>query len=250
MAPQAYKATNAMVTNQSRGKAYKKKGKVTRSTTDAYSMVAMSFHNDLTLEDVKKVYGFLLNQEDKIDKRNIEVGGGPTLQYLDWLENGGNAGLAWSRQILKSQDILKSFKSEITDTELNTPDYDIWCNVQVTKSASEDELKQGTFLVLSPDEVDLHLDTYNEAEVRKACHNFNQYCMKANLLHLVETDSFSIVESYIIPSDIILGDTFIKKGSWIAVLQFLTDDLWDEVKKGNFTGVSIGARARTERLDT
>lgn len=120
--------------------------------------------------------------------------------------------------------------------------------VQITKAVNE-ELKQATFLVLAPDEVDLQGDTYSTDEVRKACHNFNQHCMTANLLHLVETDTFDIVESYISPVDMILNDVVIKAGSWMSVLQIYSDEIWSEIKDGNLTGVSIGATANTEYLD-
>ena len=120
--------------------------------------------------------------------------------------------------------------------------------VQITKAVNE-ELKQATFLVLAPDEVDLQGDTYSADEVRKACHNFNQHCMTANLLHLVETDTFDIVESYISPVDMILNDVVIKSGSWMSVLQIYSDEIWSEIKDGNLTGVSIGATANTEYLD-
>lgn len=120
--------------------------------------------------------------------------------------------------------------------------------VQITKAVNE-ELKQATFLVLAPDEVDLQGDTYSADEVRKACHNFNQHCMTANLLHLVETDTFDIVESYISPVDMILNDVVIKAGSWMSVLQIYSDEIWSEIKDGKLTGVSIGATANTEYLD-
>lgn len=120
--------------------------------------------------------------------------------------------------------------------------------IQITKAVNE-ELKQATFLVLAPDEVDLQGDTYSADEVRKACHNFNQHCMTANLLHLVETDTFDIVESYISPVDMILNDVVIKAGSWMSVLQIYSDEIWSEIKDGNLTGVSIGATANTEYLD-
>lgn len=120
--------------------------------------------------------------------------------------------------------------------------------VQITKAVNE-ELKQATFLVLAPDEVDLQGDTYSADEVRKACHNFNQHCMTANLLHLVETDTFDIVESYISPVDMVLNDVVIKAGSWMSVLQIYSDEIWSEIKDGNLTGVSIGATANTEYLD-
>lgn len=120
--------------------------------------------------------------------------------------------------------------------------------VQVVKSTNE-ELKQATFLVLAPEEVDLHGDIYSTDEVRKACHNFNQHSMTANLLHLVETDSFSIVESYISQTEMVLGERLIKSGSWLVVTQMHTDEIWEEVKKGNLTGVSVGCIADVEYLE-
>ena len=121
-------------------------------------------------------------------------------------------------------------------------------NIQVVKATNE-ELKQATFLVLAPDEVDLHGDIYSADEVRKACHNFNQHCMKANLLHLVETDTFDIVESYIAPVDMVLNDVIIKAGSWMSVIQVHSEEIWSDIKNGSLTGVSIGGRATTEYLE-
>ena len=120
--------------------------------------------------------------------------------------------------------------------------------VQVAKSVNE-ELEQATFLVLSPEETDLHGDIYSEDEVRKACHNFNQHSMAANLLHLVDTDTFSIVESYIAPVDMVLNDKVIKSGSWMCTIQVHSDEVWSDVKNGNLTGVSISGIAKTEYLE-
>ena len=121
-------------------------------------------------------------------------------------------------------------------------------NVPIFKQAQE-ELKQATFLVLSPDEVDLHGDIYDATEVRKACHNFNTHCRKANLLHLFDTESFSIVESYIAPVEMQMGETIIKAGSWLSVLQFNDDEIWEGVKSGDYSGVSIGGVAQAESLE-
>ncbi len=110
--------------------------------------------------------------------------------------------------------------------------------IPIIKQANE-ELKQATFVVLPVDEVDLHGDIYDANEVRKACHNFNTYCRKANLLHLIDTTTFSIVESYIAPVEMQIGEKIIKAGNWISVLQFHNDDIWTDVKEGKFTGVSI-----------
>lgn len=114
--------------------------------------------------------------------------------------------------------------------------------VQVVKSVNE-ELKQATFIVMVPDEVDLHGDITSEDEVRKACHNFNKFCGNANLFHVAQTDKFEFAESYIAPTDFVLGDKFVKKGTWLTTLQILDDTLWELVKSGEVNGVSIGAIA-------
>ena len=90
---------------------------------------------------------------------------------------------------------------------------------------------------------------YDANEVRKACHNFNTYCRKANLLHLFDTDTFSVVESYIAPVGMQMGDTVIKAGSWLSVLQFTDESIWAEVKNGGYSGVSIGAKADAQDLE-
>lgn len=109
------------------------------------------------------------------------------------------------------------------------------------------ELRQATYIVLEPDEVDLQGDTYTEAEVRKACHNFNQFCEKAYLDHAVETEDAKFVESYIAPSDLEINGEQVKKGTWLAVVQF-EPEIWKDVKKGKYTGLSIGAYAKEEIL--
>lgn len=241
-----YKPSEAMSTNQKRGRAMKGK-KTTRSYSSPYAVTSKSFDDEMTLDDVKAIYGFLTSQKQKINKYNVDTDGSPTDDYLDWLDSGATAGLAWSTTILQEEGILKSVTKSFED-DVDTEETSNWTKVQVVKAVNN-ELKQGTFLALSPEEVDLHGDVYSAEEVRKACHNFNLFCMKANLLHLIETDSFSIVESYITPVDMVLGEKLIKAGSWITVLQFWDDELWEEVKKGNFTGVSVGCSAQVEYLE-
>jgi hypothetical protein len=119
---------------------------------------------------------------------------------------------------------------------------------KIAKAVNE-ELKQATYIVLVPDEVDLHADVISEEEVRKACHNFNKFSMQANLFHLVETDAFEFVESYIAPTDFILGDKEVKKGTWLATVQALDDNLWELMKSGEICGLSIGALATVESTE-
>lgn len=120
--------------------------------------------------------------------------------------------------------------------------------VQVVKAVNE-ELKQATFIVMIPDEVDLHGDITSEDEVRKACHNFNKFCGNANLFHVAQTEKFEFAESYIAPTDFVLGDKFVKKGTWLTTIQVLDDTLWELVKSGEINGVSIGAIASVTTIE-
>lgn len=121
--------------------------------------------------------------------------------------------------------------------------------VEVTKALDEEE-RMALFVVLEPDAVDLHGDTYSEKEVEKACISYNQHCRKANLYHRVETEDFAIVQSFVTPVG--FSDDQgreIKKGTWLAWTKFENEELWEEVKKGNFQGLSVGCRATVEELE-
>ena len=117
------------------------------------------------------------------------------------------------------------------------------------KKSLEEELMQVTYVVMAPGEVDLHGDITTEEEVRKACHNFNEHCRQANLFHLVQTDSFSIAESYIAPVDFVLGEKVVKSGMWLCTLQVKDTDVWQLIKSNKITGVSISALAKVESLE-
>jgi len=128
--------------------------------------------------------------------------------------------------------------------------------VEINK-AVDIEKRQALFVVLEPQEGDttddLHGDTYTAEEVEKACHNFGVHCMKANLFHVVETQDATILENYIAPSSFTLDNGVeVKKGSWLQNWYFKDtsngDLLWDNVKSGEITGVSIQALATTEDL--
>lgn len=119
---------------------------------------------------------------------------------------------------------------------------------QVAKSVNE-ELMQATFVVMVPEETDLQGDITSEDEVRKACHNYNEFCRQPNLFHLGSTDTFSIAESYIAPVEFEMNEATVKKGTWLATIQVHDDDLWSLIKSGEISGLSIGAMASVETLE-
>ena len=119
----------------------------------------------------------------------------------------------------------------------------------ITKSVDEEE-RMALFVVLSPEEADLHGDIYSEKEIEKACVSYNLHCRKANLYHRVETEDFKIVQSFTTPVAFVDDQgREIKKGTWLAWTQFDNDALWDKVKSGEFNGLSVGCFANIEELE-
>jgi hypothetical protein len=126
--------------------------------------------------------------------------------------------------------------------------------IEMMKSV-DSEQRRALFVVLEPNIIDLHGDTYSEEEVEKACISFNTHSMKANLFHKVETEKAKIEQSFITPASFTLDDgREIVKGTWLQWWSFpendpISEQLWSLVKSGEINGVSIGARARVENIE-
>lgn len=123
----------------------------------------------------------------------------------------------------------------------------------VVKSLNEEQQK-ALFVVLSPDEVDLHGDTYSTEEVEKACESFNTHCRKANLFHASPTSDPVITQSFIAMDNFKTDSGIdIKKGMWLQWWSFPKENetackLWKSVKSGEINGVSVGCKATVEEL--
>lgn len=116
---------------------------------------------------------------------------------------------------------------------------------RITKS-TDSVKKQALFVVLEPQDPDgstsdLHLDWYDAETIAKACHNFNSSPQRANLMHKCFTNSFSFLESYTAPCDMLIEGENIKKGTWLALIQAEADWVWDAIVSGEFNGLSIQA---------
>ena len=116
----------------------------------------------------------------------------------------------------------------------------------IVKSLNE-ELQQVTYVAMKPG-VDLHGDMVDLETVRLAKESFNKSAQRANLFHLTMTDSFEVIESYLIPCDVTLNGHFVEKGSWLMTLQVHDSDVWEMIKSEDINGISIGAMAEVEDL--
>ena len=118
-----------------------------------------------------------------------------------------------------------------------------------------DELKrEAVFIVYEPNKADAHDQWMSKETIEKACENFNQQ-LKAgvvvpNLFHCKtegvadKTDSFDITKSWVTPVDCVIGETSVSEGTWLTVVKFKNDTLWEAHLAGDVSGVSIGARGK------
>ena len=129
--------------------------------------------------------------------------------------------------------------------------------VSVAKSLNE-EKRRATFVVLEPQPedgttTDLHGDWYSEEDVAEACYSFNKHCRKANLLHMIDTDGIEFIESYVLPGESTIGETKVKKGSWVATIEIEDetqhDWIWEGIKDGTFDGLSVQCDAYEQPME-
>lgn len=145
--------------------------------------------------------------------------------------------------MIDKDKFLKGF-SELLDKNFGGTN-----RVDVVKSLSEDK-KLATFVVLAPEQVDAHGDIYSHDAVEDACHQYNEVCKRCNLEHLfmIGDNLAEVVESYTAPTDFMLDETLISKGTWLQTWKFNSDELWQEVKDGFWTGLSVQCSGITEDL--
>lgn len=252
MTVKTFTPTQAVLNNIQRGvvlkNKYSRQSIVAQNNKTQIAKAKESFDQGFTLDVVKNMYYVLSNLEESVDFKKVASDGGPTEEVIKFYAHGGSAGLAWSRMILKQEGILKSYKKEVSKEEIEAEGTDRIGKIPVTKALNE-ELMQVTYVAMLPDHTDLHGDYTSEEEVRKAKESFNKSLMKANLFHMVMTDSFEVIESYLSPCDMILNEIFVKKGTWLMTLQIHDETLWQMIKDEEINGISIGAVASVETME-
>lgn len=250
-----YELTEASRNNSSRGLALAKK--YNRELPESIIKQAKGLSKELSLDEVKELYKELTKLEKSYKPKTRLEDSGLDVNSLAYLSLGGTSALANARLILREEGILKSYAQEITEETLNKEDDIPKLNAKIVK-AVDDEKRLATFLVLEPQDDDyttndLHLDWYDADTVEKSCHNFNRFCRKANLLHLMPTTAYEFVESYITKSDMVLSEQYIKKGSWLATIYVdeskLGEEIWQGIKSGDFNGLSIQCMGSTETIE-
>jgi DNA adenine methylase len=56
-------------------------------------------------------------------------------------------------------------------------------------------------------------------------------------------DQVKILESYVAPVSFQVDGAEVRKGTWLLAVRVLADELWQQVKTGEISGLSIGGSA-------
>lgn len=108
-----------------------------------------------------------------------------------------------------------------------------------------DEEKRYTLgIVYEPDTVDSQGDYATAEDIEKAAWDFMRKTLRLGYMHKEwSNDIGDIVESYLAPVDMRIGDSIVKKGTWLLGVVW-SSEYWEKVQKGEITGFSMGGRAR------
>ena len=97
-------------------------------------------------------------------------------------------------------------------------------------------------VVYEPDVEDSQGDSMGAAEIEKAAHGFMENYQQIDKQHDFTTHAGQVVESYIAPADMEIGTQTVTKGTWVLVTK-ATDEIWDAIQKGEYTGYSLAGQA-------
>lgn len=98
--------------------------------------------------------------------------------------------------------------------------------------------------VLAPDVVDGQGDVVSASEIEAAAHRFLARGGVVGGMHREFSDVGEVVESFIARAD----DPAFTPGSWVLGVR-LAPEAWERVRRGEWTGFSVGGRAVRTRLE-
>ncbi len=122
------------------------------------------------------------------------------------------------------------------------PDFKKEVKLFINKEDEEQQLVYG--VVYEPDVEDSHGDFMTAPEIEKSAHGFMKDARNIDKQHDFNSGVGEVVESYIAPADFTIGEHEITKGSWVLVTK-ATEEIWEEIKKGEITGYSMAGTAET-----
>jgi hypothetical protein len=130
---------------------------------------------------------------------------------------------------------------------------------EVRKVDADTEERFVLSLVLEPNDgedgpfhPDTQNDIYSATEIRRAAHGWMEKGGAVDLQHnwkALGVERVKVVENYLAPVDMVVGEAKVLKGSWLLGLRVLDDELWAAAKDGKLGAFSIGGSARRVEVE-
>ncbi|MGE1166614.1 XkdF-like putative serine protease domain-containing protein, partial [Peribacillus simplex] len=104
----------------------------------------------------------------------------------------------------------------------------------------EEEKQLVTGIVYEPDVEDSHGDIMTAEEIEKAAYTFMENYQHIDKQHDEIAGKGTVVENWIAKSDMTVGEQEVQAGTWLMTVRVDDADTWEEIKKGEVTGFSMG----------
>lgn len=111
---------------------------------------------------------------------------------------------------------------------------------QVPILKTEEEKQLVTGVVYEPDVEDSHGDIMTAEEIEKAAYTFMENYQHIDKQHDEIAGKGTVVENWIAKSDMTVGEQEVKAGTWLMTVRVDDVETWEEIKKGEVTGFSMG----------
>lgn len=111
---------------------------------------------------------------------------------------------------------------------------------QVPILKTEEEKQLVTGVVYEPDVEDSHGDVMTAEEIEKAAYTFMENYQHIDKQHDEIAGKGTVVENWIAKSDMTVGEQEVQAGTWLMTVRVDDADTWEEIKKGEVTGFSMG----------
>ncbi|WP_242315835.1 XkdF-like putative serine protease domain-containing protein [Bacillus cereus group sp. BfR-BA-01355] len=117
--------------------------------------------------------------------------------------------------------------------------------IPILKTEEEKQLITG--VVYEPLVEDSHGDMMNAEEIEKTAYTFMENYQHIDKQHDEIAGKGTVVENWIAKSDMMVGDQEVTAGTWLMTVRVDDEETWEQVKKGDITGFSMGGFA--ERIE-
>ena len=117
---------------------------------------------------------------------------------------------------------------------------------EIIQKSDEKQIVLG--IVLVPDKKDAHGDTMTTEDIEQTAHNYLVQARTIGLMHKVKAPAV-LVESFIAPVDMQIGDKKVNKGSWLVAVKVLDSQLWNDIKSGVFKAFSVGGWGKRRKIN-